>query len=474
MRNENTYSGIDIIGYIPWGTHFCSFYDTRKDLLEILIPFFKAGLENNEFCMWITSPPLTINEATNALKEMVPDIDDYIAKQSIEIISHVNWYTKGGLFDPENVNRGWRQKLDYALERRYIGMRVNGNEGWLEGNVWKNFIDYEMRLDNSIHDSPIIVLCSYPLKKCTASTVLDVARVHEMVISKRNERWEILEVPQLKKTKAQLNKMNGILEQQVAQRTKELEIIVAQLKEEITSRKKAEEELAKIANDLMQRNTNLQQFTFIVSHYLRAPIASILGISNVLKCDLSDEEKSEIQQFLFNAVKQLDEIVKDLNNILQTKFEITEKKELVYFSTLVSAIKLSIENVIRKENVQIIMDFSAIDQITTIKSYMHSIFYNLISNSIKFRHPDKTPVLRIKSETDKEKMRISFKDNGIGIDLNKQGEKIFGPYQRFHMNIEGKGLGLFIAKIQVEVLGGNINVKSDPNIGTEFIIELPL
>jgi signal transduction histidine kinase len=474
MRNENTNSGIDIIGYIPWGTHLCSFYDTREDLLEILIPFFKAGLENNEYCMWITSPPLTINEATNALREMLPNLDNHIAKNSIEIISHVDWYTKGGLFDPENVNRGWQQKLDYALERGYIGMRVNGNEGWLVGNVWKNFIDYEMRLDNSIHNRPIIVLCSYPLEKCTASTVLDVARVHEMVISKRHEGWEILEVPQLKKTKAQLKRMNGILEQQVAQRTKELETIVAELKEVIISRKKAEEELAKISNDLMQRNTNLQQFTFIVSHYLRAPVASILGISDVLKYKLSGEEKSEIEQFLFNAVKQLDEIVKDLNNILQTKFEITGKKELVHFSTLISAIKLSIENTIEMKNVQIMMDFSAIEKITTIKSYIHSIFYSLISNSIKFRNPHKTHILRIKSETDKEKIRISFKDNGMGIDLKQHGEKIFGPYQRFHMHIEGKGLGLFMVKTQVEVLGGNISVKSEPNIGTEFIVEFPL
>jgi signal transduction histidine kinase len=475
VDKEITNSGIDVLGDLPWGSHFCNFFNTKQDLLEILLPFFRAGLENNEYCLWVTSTPITVNEAVQALKQEVPNLGKYVAKQGIEIISDTDWYIKEGIFNPKDVTAGWHQKLNQALEMGYIGMRVNGGEGWLEGEeLWRNFLDYEMALNNSIFDKHIIVLCSYPLEKCSASMVLDVAHVHEMVLSKRNERWEILEVPDLKKTKAQLNKMNEMLEKRVAERTRKLEIAVTKLKEEIAAREKNEEELEKIANDLIQRSTDLQQFAYIVSHNLRAPIANILGLSDILKGNHSSEDQSKIQQFLFNAVEQLDEMIKDLNKILQTKFEITEKKEIVYFSEMVDNIKSSIRNLIEKENVQILTDFSAIDNITTIKSYIHSIFYNLIQNSIKYKQPGKSPVIQIKSAKYKGKTRISFKDNGIGIDIKKHGKKIFGLYKRFHLSIEGKGVGLFMVKTQVEVLGGSISIKSEPNVGTEFIIELPI
>jgi hypothetical protein len=99
VNKENTNFGIDILGEVPWGTHLCSFFNTKQDLLEILIPFFRAGLENNEFCLWITSTPITVNEAVQALKLQVPNLDNYIGKQSIEIISHTDWYIKEGILD---------------------------------------------------------------------------------------------------------------------------------------------------------------------------------------------------------------------------------------------------------------------------------------------------------------------------------------------------------------------------------------
>jgi signal transduction histidine kinase len=475
VNKENTNSGIDILGEVPWGTHVCSFFNTKQDLLEILIPFFRAGLENNEFCLWITSTPITVKEAVQALKQQVPNLGSYIGKQSIEILSHTDWYIKEGIFDPKNVTAGWHKKLNEALQNGFVGMRVNGGEGWLEGeDLWRNFLDYEMALNNSIFDKNMIVLCSYPLEKCNASMVLDVAHVHEMALSKRNESWEILEVPELKKSKAQLERMNERLEKRVAERTKKLEIAVTKLKEEIIARQKNEEELEKIANDLILRTTDLQQFANIVSHNLRAPVANILGLSDVLQGNHSNEERSKIQQFLFKSVEQLDEIIMDLNKILETKFDISEKNEIVYLSQIVDIIKSSIRNIIKKENAQILTDFAAIDEITTIKSYILSIFFNLIHNSIKYKQPGKSPIIKIKSAKYNGTIRISFEDNGIGIDTKKYGKKIFGLYKRFHRGLEGKGLGLFMVKTQVEVLGGSISLKSEPNVGTEFTIELPI
>jgi signal transduction histidine kinase len=475
VENEKTDSGIDLLGNLSWGTHFCSFFDTKQDLLDLLIPFFRAGLENNEYCLWITYDPITVDEAMQALEQKVPNLQNYIEKQSIEVIPYVEWFIKEGDFIPEKVTGRFVNKLNQALKSGHKGLRVNGCEGWLGGDdKWHTFLDFEQELNSFIFDKRIVALCSYPLEKCKASMVLDVAHVHEMVLSKRNDRWEVLEVPELKKTKAQLKRVNKVLEKRVAERTKELELAVAKLQEEVTARTKSEEELARIATDLIQRSSDLQQFAYIVSHNLRAPIANIIGLLNVLIGNISNAEQSTIHRFLFNSAEKLDEIVKDLNNILQTKHEVTEINETFLLSEMVSNLKSSFGNLIEKENAQILTDFSAIDEITTIKSYLNSILYNLIQNSIRFKHPDRSPVIEIKTTKDAEKIRISIKDNGIGIDMKKHGNKIFGLYKRFHPSTLGKGIGLFMVKTQVEALGGNISINSTPNAGSEFIIELPI
>lgn len=242
---------------------------------------------------------------------------------------------------------------------------------------------------------------------------------------------------------------------------------------DIIERKVKEQEHIRIMNDLIQRTQNLEQFAYIVSHNLRAPVANILGISKVLKDEISTSEKAEIEQFIFSAVENLDDIVKDLNKILHVRFEITDNKELVHFSELVQGIQLGLQHDLDKDNIQIITNFTAIDKTFTLKSYIYSVFHNLLTNSVKFRKSGKHQVIRIRSEVQNDKIKISFKDSGLGIDLKLYGGKIFSLYQRFHPEIEGKGLGLFMVKTQLEVIGGKISVKSEVGIGTEFIVELP-
>jgi len=111
-----------------------------------------------------------------------------------------------------------------------------------------------------------------------------------------------------------------------------------------------------------------------------------------------------------------------------------------------------------------------VDEITSLKAYMHSIFSNLISNSIKYRKPDEEPYIEINSRKEEGKIILTFKDNGLGIDLTTKSDKIFGLYNRFHSHVEGKGMGLFMVKTQVEALGGIITATSELNKGLEFTI----
>ena len=123
------------------------------------------------------------------------------------------------------------------------------------------------------------------------------------------------------------------------------------------------------------------------------------------------------------------------------------------------------------QGVYINTDFEEVDEINTIKSYIQSIFYNLITNSIKYRKPFGGSLIEIVSHIADGKLIITFKDNGSGVDLTKKGDQIFGLYKRFHANTEGKGMGLYMVKTQVETLGGTIAVESEVNVGTTFIIE---
>jgi len=243
--------------------------------------------------------------------------------------------------------------------------------------------------------------------------------------------------------------------------------------QDITERKMAEIERLELVSDLMLRNTELEQFAYIISHNLRAPVANILGASSALEFpDLSEEEKGTLSKGISGAVKKLDEIVSDLNQILQVKNKMAEAKETVNFSDLVNDIQASITNLVT--DVDIRSDFSAINEYITLKPYLYSVFYNLISNSVKYRRKNTHCIIEIKSRIVNDHIELSFRDNGIGINLQKNGEQVFGLYKRFHDNIEGKGMGLFMVKTQVETLGGKISIKSEENKGTEFLIEFEI
>lgn len=246
------------------------------------------------------------------------------------------------------------------------------------------------------------------------------------------------------------------------------------LANDVTERLNSEADKAKLSSHIEKRNKELEQFAYIVSHNLRAPVANIIGFAEELSLELyTKEEKDLFLLEILSAVKRLDEVIVDLNYIFYSKQEINENMIEINLSELVSQIKSAIIGTIDREKVVIITDFHREKMIHSVKSYLHSIFLNLIINSIKYKQADKAPVINISSRRSNGKIILTFKDNGMGIDLAKKGGQVFGLYKRFHTGIEGKGMGLFMVKSQVESLGGQINIKSVLDSGTEFEIELP-
>jgi PAS domain S-box-containing protein len=250
------------------------------------------------------------------------------------------------------------------------------------------------------------------------------------------------------------------------------EVAVLGIAMDVTERKLAELERNRIIADMIQRNKDLEQFSYIISHNLRAPVANISGIADIMQFDdMGEEEEAELMKELLSSVDKLDSVIKDLNYILQVKQEYSEIREVVNFADLMTDIQQSIRNLITNEKVQVITDFTEVNGMMTLKSYLYSVMYNLLSNSIKYRRPGVPPVIRISSRKVDGKIVIEFEDNGLGIDLNKKGGQVFGLYKRFHSHTEGKGIGLYMVKTQVETLGGHIHIESEVNKGTKFIIE---
>jgi PAS domain S-box-containing protein len=193
-------TGIDVLGDVPWGTHLCVFYQDKQDLIDILVPYFKEGLENNEFCVWITSEPLNAKDAEQSLRQAVNNLDDYIEKGQIEILDYNQWYTKSGSFDADKVIQGWMEKYEQAGKRKFDGLRVTGNTFWLQKKDWRQFAEYERTIDEIVHKHHMLTICTYCLEACRAAQIVDVVSSHKYTIIKRQGKWELVENSELKNT----------------------------------------------------------------------------------------------------------------------------------------------------------------------------------------------------------------------------------------------------------------------------------
>ncbi len=196
MSKELRKTGLEVVGDVPWGTHFCQFYKTPQDLLDILVPYFTAGLKNNEFCMWVTSEPLGEEAARAALAAAWPGFEDCERRGQIEIIPHTDWYLKGGEFDLQRTLDMWMEKHDQALSRGFDGMRVSGNPYWIDNKKdWDDFACYEAEINNVIGGTRLLVLCTYSLKKCGVAEILDVVKNHEFALAMKQGIWQVVRMP---------------------------------------------------------------------------------------------------------------------------------------------------------------------------------------------------------------------------------------------------------------------------------------
>ena len=216
----------------------------------------------------------------------------------------------------------------------------------------------------------------------------------------------------------------------------------------------------------------LKQFSFITTHNLRAPLTNLLSICKLIKPEkVTDPRTLKLIEAFKISTNDLNDTLNDLISILIIKEDTKLETKNIDIEEWLNKAKTSINMKLIEEEVTIEEDFLAAPTINFYGIYLESIFLNLLTNAIKYRHPDRSPIIKIKTErgTDNSTM-LTFSDNGIGMNMKIVKGKIFGLHQRFHENIDGKGMGLYLIHSQITALGGTIEVDSEEKVGTTFTI----
>jgi PAS domain S-box-containing protein len=241
------------------------------------------------------------------------------------------------------------------------------------------------------------------------------------------------------------------------------------IQRDITEEKKLEKEKEILIRELTQNNKDLKQFSYITSHNLRAPLSNLTGLLNLIDYfAIEDEELKEILTGFKISTHLLNETINDLAKVITIKDSPSKQNEELQiqdiFKNIFSQLHIQLDNIKPQLNI----NYGDVVKINTNKAYFESIFINLLTNSFKYRSKQRHLIIDINITEENDTTVINFKDNGIGIDLERHRNKIFGLYQRFHDYPDSKGLGLFLVKSQIETMGGTISIQSEVEKGTEF------
>jgi len=234
------------------------------------------------------------------------------------------------------------------------------------------------------------------------------------------------------------------------------------IQKDITERKKMELELK-------NKNEELQQFSYITAHDLRAPIANIKGLIGILNTDTLDIENQSVIDHIERVCLKMDDTIRDLLGVLSLKNDERESEnEDVDLKKTLNEIQADLENEIIESGAMIEGDFEELKFLHARPVHIKSVLYNLLSNAIKYKSQKRTPMINVSSKIDGNLACITVRDNGIGLDMELFKNKIFSPFRRFHTHVDGKGIGLYIIKSIAELNGGKVEVESQPGEGTTF------
>jgi PAS domain S-box-containing protein len=243
------------------------------------------------------------------------------------------------------------------------------------------------------------------------------------------------------------------------------------IQRDVSEEKKLEKEKEQLIRELTQNNKDLKQFSYITSHNLRAPLSNLIGLLNLVEdIPIEDEELSEILAGFNKSTHLLNDTINDLVKVIIIRDNPSIQKEEIVLLRIFENVLKQLDSQIKLYNPVITFNFEKNVTVYVNNAYIESILLNLLTNSIKYRSQNKNINIEITAIEANDSVILTFKDNGIGIDLEQHKEKVFGLYQRFHNYPDSKGLGLYLVKSQVEIMGGTIEIASKVNKGTMFTL----
>jgi len=443
MTTEMRKTGIDAVAEMPWGTHFCLFYETKDDLLRTLVPYCRAGLEAREFCLWVVSEPVTVDDARHALSKAVPDLDHHLADHSLEIASARDWYLQGGTFDLRRVIGGWNEKLARALASGYAGVRVTGDTAWLEEKDWKDFCEYEDALNDSVANQHLALLCTYPLGACGAAEILDVVRTHQFATLERRGTCDVIETAGVKQARAEI------------------------------ARCQAQAQLAHVT-----RVTTLGEVTASLAHEVNQPLAAIVNNANACLGLLAKRrDLDEVREALADIVSdgnRASAIVEHVREL--AKRSSPPKRPLDLADVVADVVALAgAESATRGVTIRTDLE-SDLPVVVGDRVRLQQVLLSLVVNGMDAMSavPEGERRLEIRGRRDSQDgspaVVLSVQDLGIGLEKGRAD----GVFEAFYTTRpHGMGMGLATSRSIVEDHGGRLWAERNQGPGATFSFRLP-
>jgi len=472
-------TGIGVVGDVPWGTHFFLFHETKEDLIDACIPYFRAGLENGELCLWVIGDPLTEEEVIYCLRDAVPGFDDYFDNRSIEIVRGREWYMTGDDLDLDRVTRGWKQKMERALNGGYAGLRLSADTAWLEKRDWKQFCEYEKEVNDSIVDTPMLALCTYPLPGSAAVEILDVTRTHQFAIARRNKGWEVVETSELKQAKAEILRLNNDLERRVVERTRQLTAANEELLKQMSERQRAEDALRGAEAELARvtRVTAMGELTASIAHEVTQPLTGIVTNGNACLHWLAsappnvEKARTTVERIIRDS-NRASEVIRDIRTLVK---KAEPHQEPIDLNDLIHRTLTLASGEMKRDQVELEAVLAVdLPRVLGDRVQLQQALLNLIINAVEAMSSITgwARVLTIRSERREapETVAITVRDSGVGLDPRK-AERLFDAF--FTTKPEGMGLGLSICRTIISAHGGCLSNANNVDHGATFEFTLP-
>lgn len=388
--------GIPYINDIPWGTHICSFFGSKSDLLGIVVPYFKAGLENNEFCIWVVSEPLDVSEAREALEAAIPDFQSYT--EQIELYNHRDWYQVSEL-DADRIVQAWITKLKAAISNGYEGIRVCGSTVWTDFRSWKKYLDYEAKVENIIGSLQTIALCPFQLEKCGLPELLGLVQNHDFTFISCKDPFSYL---------------NSMVN------TDRFELI------------------GKMAAS--------------VAHEIRNPMTSVKGFIQLLQGDKDLQKYSSYFMLMIDELERANDIITEYLSIAKPRVRNVENHNL---NEILTTMLPLLQADARKEDKDVVLVTGDTSDILVDPREIRQVILNMVRNGL-----DSMPsggVVKIRTSMHNNKIILEIEDSGHGIPEEIQVH-LGKPFVTTKEH--GTGLGMYVTYNILKSYQANINIRS--------------